>query len=234
VPFIFKKKTQKKSWRSLMSENKPKPSRWYYVLAILLPIFACLGTGLLVYLSVPELPGALEDIGVKNLTQVVVPGSADVTFPQKGAYAIYYEYHSVIDGVSYARDEYPPMMRCQLVSKATGEAVRLESTPVKGNIYATQNPHRAAVMYRQISIDQPGTYIFSCQYTNGEKIPKSVMAVGPNMVWGFLNIAAKPIAAILCGTITFVLACGISLLIIGFVAFKRYQSKDILNPRTQS
>ena len=82
-----------------MSEIKQKPTRWYYVLASLIPIFACLGTALLVYPNVPELPGALEAIGVKNLTQVVVPGSA-ISFPQKGAYAVYYEYRSVIDGVS--------------------------------------------------------------------------------------------------------------------------------------
>lgn len=211
-----------------MSNNIQKPSRWFYVLAILLPIFACLGTGLLVYLNVPELPGALEDIGVKSLTQVVVPGSADISFPQKGAYAVYYEYHSVIDWVSYAREEYPPMMRCQLISKATGESVKLESTQVKGNIYATQNPHRAAVMYRQISIDQPGIYTFSCQYTNGETIPKSVMAVGPNMIWGFLNIAAKPIAAIISGILVFVGACGISILIMVFVAFQRHKTKHNL------
>ena len=98
-----------------MSKNKQKPSRCFYVLAILIPIFACLGTAIMVYPNVPELPGALEAIGVKNLTQVVVPGSADVSFPQKGAYAVYYEYRSVIDGVSYARDEYPPIMRCQLM-----------------------------------------------------------------------------------------------------------------------
>ena len=211
-----------------MSENKQKPSRWYYVLAILIPIFACLGTALLVYPNVPELPGALEAIGVKNLTQVVVPGSADISFPQKGAYAVYYEYRSVIDGVSYARDEYPPIMRCQLRSKATGETVKFEPSHVKGNIYVTHNPKRAGVMYKQISIDQPGIYTFSCQYTDGATIPKSVMAVGPNIVWEFFNIAVKPIAAILCGTLAFVFACGISMLIIVFVAFKRHQSKNIL------
>jgi len=211
-----------------MSENKQKPSRWFYVLAILFPIFACLGTALLVYPNVPELPGALEAIGVKNLTQVVVPGSEDVSFPKKGAYAVYYEYRSVIDGVSYARDEYPPIMRCQLRSKVTGEAVKLEPTKVEGNIFVTQNPNRAGVMYKQISIDQPGIYTFSCQYTDGATIPKSVMAVGPNIVWGFFNVAIKPVAAILSGTFAFVSACGISLLIIGLVAFKRHQSKDIL------
>lgn len=211
-----------------MSEGKLKPTRWYYVLALLIPIFACLGTALLVYLNVPEIPDALDDVGVENLTQVVVPGSADVSFPQKGAYAVYYEYRSVIDGVSYARDEYPPIMRCQLRSKVTGEAVKLEPTNVKGNVYITQNPNRAAVMYKQISIDQPGIYTFSCQYTDGRTIPKSVMAVGPNIVWAFFNIVAKPIAASIGGALAFLVACGLSILIIGFVAFKRHRSKNIL------
>jgi hypothetical protein len=175
-----------------------------------------------VYPNVPELPGALEAIGVKNLTHVVVPGSADVSFPQKGAYAVYYEYRSIIDGVSYARDEYPPIMRCQLRSKATGEAVKLEPSKVEGNIYVTQNPNRAGVMYKQISIDQPGIYTFSCQYTNGETIPKSVMAVGPNIVWEFFNFALKPVAATICGALVFFSACLISVLIIAFVAFKRH------------
>jgi hypothetical protein len=211
-----------------MSEYKLKPTRWYYVLALLIPIFACLGTAMLVYLNVPELPGALDNVGVENLTQVIVPGSADVSFPQKGAYAVYYEYRSIIDGVSYARDEYPPIMRCQLRSKVTGEAVRLAPSNVKGNIYTTHYPERAGVMYRQISINQPGTYTFSCQYTNGATIPKSVMAVGPNIVWGFFNIVAKPIAAGIVGTLAFIGACGFSILIIAFVAFKRHQSKKIL------
>ena len=211
-----------------MSERKQKPSRWYYVLALLIPIFACLGTALLVYPNVPELPGALESVGVENLTQVVVPGSADVSFSQKGAYAVYYEYRSVIDGVSYARAEYPPIMRCQLRSKVTGEDVRLEPTNVEGNVYVTHNPNRAAVVYKQISIDQPGIYTFSCQYTDGRSIPKSVMAVGPNIVLEFFNVALKPLAAIVSGAFVFVIACGLSILIIGLVAFKRYQSKNIL------
>ena len=214
-----------------MSEIKRKPSCWYYVLALLIPVFACSGTVLLVYPNVPELPGAPDTMSVDSLTQVVIPGSKEINFPEPGAYAVYYEYRSVIDGVSYTRNEYPPIMRCQLMSKDTGEDVRLAPTTVEGNVYITRNPHRAAVMYKQISIDQPGIYTFSCQYTDGEVIPKSVMAVGPNIVWGFFNIAAKPIAAIFFGSIAFVLACGISILIISFVAFKRHQSKKILDSK---
>jgi hypothetical protein len=207
-----------------MSEHKKKPSRWYYVLALSIPIVACVGTAFLAYSNVPELPGALEEVGVQDLTQVVVPGSADVSFPKKGAYAIYYEYRSVIDGVSYSRDEYPPIMTCQLKSKANGKAVRLKTTDVKGNIYTSHNPDRAGVMYKEISIDQPGMYTFSCQYTDGRTIPRSVMAVGPNIVWGFFNIALKPIAAFFAGGLVFFIGLGISILMIVLVAFKRHQS----------
>jgi len=122
-------------------------------------------------------------------------------------------------------------MRCQLRSKATGIAVKLEPTNVKGNVYVTRNPNRAGVMYKEISIDQPGIYTFSCQYTDGRTIPRSVMAVGPNIVWGFFNLAAKPLAASIGGALAFMCACGVSLLIIGFVAFKRYQSKNTLVPQ---
>lgn len=215
-----------------MSESKQKPSRWIYVLAICLPIFACLSATFVVYINVPELPGSLDAIGVKNLTQVVVPGSADVSFSKKGAYAVYYEYRSVIDGVSYARNEYPPIMICQLKSKDSGRAIYLEPSQVEGNIYTTRNPTRAGVMYKMISIDQPGTYTFSCHYPDGSAIPRSVMALGPNFVWEFFNIAIKPIAAIFAGTLVFIFALGISILIIVFVAFKRRQSKDILDLQT--
>jgi hypothetical protein len=209
-----------------MSEYKLKPSRWYYLLAILIPVFACLVTASIVYGSIPKLPGALEALGVKNLKQVVVPGSAEINFPKSGAYAVYYEYRSVIDGVSYYRDENPPSMRCQLRSKRTGESVRLDYSTAKGDLYTY--PKRAGVMFKQISIDQPGVYNFSCQYPDGRAYPKSVMAVGPNLILEFFNIALKPIAAVICGSFAFFLACGISLLIIAIVAVKRHRSKGTL------
>ena len=207
-----------------MSEYKLKPTRWYYVLAILIPIFACMGTAFIVYGNVPKLPGALEALDVKNLTQVVVPGSAVINFPKSGAYAVYYEYRSVIDGVSYYGNEYPPSMRCQLRSKSTGESVKLAPSTVQGDVYTY--PGRAGVVFKRISIDQPGVYNFSCQYPDGRSYPKNVMAVGPNLVLEFFNVALKPIAAMLFGSFAFVFAGVISVLIIAFVAIKRHRSKE--------
>lgn len=213
-----------------MSESKQKPSRWYYVLAILIPVFACMGTGLFVYGKMPKLPGALESLSIKNLTQVVVPGSAEIHFPESGAYAIYYEYRSVIDGVSYFRDEYLPSMRCQLRSNRTGQDVKLASSNVEGDVYTY--PERAGVFFKHISIDQPGVYNFSCQYPDGRSYPKIVMAVGPNLVWEFFNLAAKPVAAIICGALVLFSTLGISILIMVFVAIKRHRSMNYLTSQT--
>jgi hypothetical protein len=211
-----------------MSGEKKKPSRWYYVLAILLPIFACGLTTFLVYRRVPKLPGALEAIGIDNLTQVIVPGSAEINFPKEGAYAVYYEYHSEINGVKYVRDKYPPYMNCQLTSKATGQDVELASPHAEGDMYSTQNRERVGVLMKSISINQPGVHIFSCQNVDGRSDPQIVLAVGPNIIWEFFNLAAKPLAAAVCGSFVFVGACVISAVILVVVALKRYQVKNTL------
>jgi hypothetical protein len=215
-----------------MSESKLKPTRWLYVLALLIPIFACVGTALLVYPNVPKLPGALEGMGINDLTQVIVPGSAEVFFHKAGGYAVYYEYRSVIDGVSYVRNKYPPSIHCQLTSKFTGTDIALVEDYVEGNMYATQNQERAGVLIKSIIIHEPGVYIFSCQYTDGRTVPQIALSVGPNIVWEFFNIAAKPFAAIVCGAFVFVGALGMSILIVGIVAFKRHRSKNILASNT--
>ena len=215
-----------------MSEGKLKPTRWYYGLAILLPIFACGLTSFLVYRSVPKLPGALEAIGINSLTRVTVPGSAEINFPKAGAYAVYYEYRSVISGVNYVREKYPPSLNCQLKSKATGEDIQLASPHVEGDMYSTQNQERVGVLIKSINIKKTGAYIFSCQYKDGRAHPDIVLAVGPNIIWELFNLAAKPFAAIVCGGFVFISALGLSLLIMGFVAIKRHQSKNVLTSQT--
>lgn len=207
-----------------MSKIKHKPSRWYYFVACLIPLFACVGTALLVNQRIPNLPGALETLGVQNMTDVVIPGSKEIDFPKAGAYAVYYEYRSVINGVNYVREKNPPYLNCQLKSKTTGDSIELTRNYLERNIYSTQNEERVGVHIMSITIDDPGFYEFSCHYQDGRTSPKIVLAVGPNIVWEIFNVAVKPIAAIFSGALMFVCACGISLLIVGIVAFKRRQS----------
>ena len=211
-----------------MSGTNHKPTRWYYVLALFIPVIACGLTAFLIYRNVPTLPGALEATGINNMTRVIVPGSAEINFPNAGAYAVYYEYRSVINGVNYVRGKYPPSMNCQLRSKATGEHIVLASPYAEGDLYSTPNQERASVLFKSVSIDQPGVHIFSCRYMDGRSNPQIVLAVGPNIIWEFFNMAAKPVSAIVCGGFVFIAALGLSGLIIGVVAIKRNQSKNIL------
>ncbi len=215
-----------------MFEKNLKPSCWYYLLAFLIPIFACVGSSLFVYSKIPKLPGALDAVGINNLTQVIVPGSAEIYFPKAGAYAVYYEYRSEVNGVNYVRDKYPPQLDCNLNSKTTGLGVELTPDYIDGNIYATQNDKRVGVHIMSITIQDPGVYKFSCQYQNGRTSPNIVLAVGPNIVWEIFNIAVKPIAAIISGSLVFICAGGVSILIVGVVAYKRNQYKKNLDSQT--
>ena len=207
-----------------MSKVIRKPSGWLYVFALVLPFLACGMTAVPIYRSVPKLPGALGNLSMNSLTKVVVPGSSEVYFPEAGAYAVYYEHRSAIEGISYSRDIYPPIMNCQLRSKATGENVELAYPDAKGEMYSTDNNDRVGVLMRTISIDRPGSYVFSCRYPDNSSFPKLVLAVGPNFIWEFFNLVAKPGAAFFGGLLVFLAISLISTIIVIVVAIKRNQA----------
>ena len=218
-----------------MFKQKQSPTRWYYLAAFLLPIFACIGTMFFVKQTLPNLPGALDAVGIQNLTPVLVPGSKDINFPKAGAYAVYYEYHSIFNGVIYSKNQYPPDLICQLNAKTTGESIELtRNYYIEGNVYTTQNGERSGVHFLSITIEKPGLYTFACQYPNGNTQPKIVLAVGPNIVWEFLNIAVRPIASVFSGMLMFICACGVSILIVAFVAVKRHRSKMTVDSKSVS
>lgn len=187
-----------------MRAKESKLSRWYPVLAaLLLPLFGCLISAAVIYQQFQGLPGALGRMSLNNLTQVVVPGSKEIHFSKKGAYAVYYEYRSVVNGVSYITSQTPPALECALRSKTSDEAASLSSDYVKGNVYSTKDNMRTGVLMMSISMDKPGAYEFSCRYPDGRPMPKVVLAVGPNFIYEFFNAAARSLAALLGGLVVF-------------------------------
>lgn len=210
-----------------MINQNTKPYRWYYGLAALLPVLGCLITTAIIYRGLPNLPGALETIDIHNMTQVIVPGSADITFPKKGAYAIYYEYRSLVDGVQYINAKTPPPLKCSLTSNATGKEVGVSPEYIEGNTYSTKDQERVGVHIMSISMDLPGTYTFSCYYADEVTVPKVVLAIGPNIVWELFNIVARPIAAVLCGSVVLLGSGAITFLLFVILAFSHSNSNAI-------
>jgi hypothetical protein len=169
-----------------------RTSAWYYIFVLLIPVLGCLISLTIAYLWCPDVVETFESkINMDNLTQVVVPGSADIVFTDKGAYAVYYEYRSIVDGVTYRSSETPPALTCTLTSNSTGAEVETTPDYVKTNTYSTQRRERVGVLIQSITIKEPGTYTFSCSYADDNSHPEIVLAVGPNHVWEFFRIAAK-------------------------------------------
>jgi len=210
-----------------MNNKKSKPKCLYYGLVAIFCLFAGLITTVLIYRGFPNLPGALETIDVHNMTQVIVPGSADITFPKKGAYAVYYEYRSLVEGVQYINAKTPPPLICSLTSKATGKEVGFSPEYIEGNTYSTKDQERVGVHILSISMAKPGTYAFSCHYPDEGTAPKVVLAIGPNIVWELFNIVARPISAIMGGLVVLLGSGAIGLLFFIVVAFYRSRSTTI-------
>lgn len=209
-----------------MNKNNIKLNDWVYGFAAIALVLACFLTTVVVYQTFPSLPGALEEkVDIGNLTQVVVPGSADINFSKPGAYGVYYEYRSLVKGVNFETSRQPPSLECALTSRSTGAAVPAAHDFVETNTYSSKDQKRAGVLVMSINVDDPGIYTFACQYPDGSLRPEIVVAVGPNLMWEFFNILAKAGGSILSGIAVFtlsVLVCSIILLIL-FI--KRAQAK---------
>jgi hypothetical protein len=183
-----------------MREQRVKPSGWTYAVAAVIPVLGCLMAMALVYRWFPGLPGTFESrMNLDDLAQVVVPGSEDIAFAESGAHAVYYEYRSVVDGSVYASSEKPPALVCSLTSKTTGANIGVVPDYVPTNTYSTKDRERVGVLIRSITIDEPGTYTFSCRYADGSSQPEIVLAVGPNFMWEFFGIAARTAVTAVAG-----------------------------------
>jgi len=135
------------------------------------------------------------------MTRVVIPGSAEVLFAEPGAYAVYYEYRSVVDGVEYiGSSATPPALACTLRSNATGEEAPVVPNYGGEERYDLGSGSRAGVLAMRITVSEPGVYTFSCQYPDARAKPEIVLAVGqsiPKMIWDLFGIAARPVGSIL-------------------------------------
>lgn len=182
-----------------MRSQRMRPSGWYYGLAVLALL---LGFPIAVAASYPRvraLPTAIrEAYDLNRLTQVLVPGSAELELSRIGAYAVYYEYRSIVDGVYYNGTQEPPSLECSLASATTGRELPVVPDVVETNRYDAGPGRRAGMLIMSTTIDNPGTYVFACQYSDGREQPEIILAFGHNIWWECIGVAARTAVPLLC------------------------------------
>jgi len=155
-----------------MSSIPIKPSRWYYVISLLALIGGCSLFTLFLFKSF-RVPNAL--------VQIVVPGQWDITLAKPGNYTVFYEYKSIVQNKVYATDESLSGLKCVVTSNTTGKSVAL--TPAYFFLkYSVESKAgiRTGLSAFNFSIKQPGTYEFSCGYSQGKEGSEIVLAIGQN------------------------------------------------------
>ena len=142
------------------------PSRWHYGIGVAVWI---VGFVIFAVFLATLITGILPQI------QVVVPGTHEIHLEEPGKYTVFYEYRSVIDSKVYSTGESLSGMWATLKSKEDSREVVL-SRPSGSSTYETGG--RAGVSVLEFEIDEPGTYIFAANYSDGVSGPDVVLAIG--------------------------------------------------------
>ncbi|UCC53293.1 MAG: hypothetical protein JSV68_04860 [Anaerolineaceae bacterium] len=205
-----------------MDRQKKKPGALYYGLGAIILLTGCLVATAILIFGARGLPAAItEAYDLNRLTQIVVPGSADLALSRTGAYAVYYEHRSVIDGVEYVSGETPPPLDCALTMQATRKELPLVPDFVETNEYSTKDRRREGKLIMSTTVNEPGNYTFSCRHPDGSDQPKYVLAFGQNLFWELLRAIAGTAGSIL-GSLAIMFVAGFAAVAISIVvAIKR-------------
>lgn len=141
-------------------------AKWFILPAVILVA----GVAAFVLLLFAGLMGLTD-----GLTQVVVPGEAEITLSEPGTYTIFHEYRSVVGGKVYSTTSGISGLQCKIVSKKTG-AERPLSQSSASMTYELGSRCGASVL--ECEITTPGVYEFSAQYSEGQSGPDVVLAIG--------------------------------------------------------
>jgi hypothetical protein len=192
---------------------KTESSIWFTTAAVIL-LVGCAITGGILWLSdIRMIPSNLADIYREEQHSLTVPGSVDLRLNRVGAYGIYYHYGLVTS--DWEEVQIPPEIECSLTSK-TGKTSLGVKDYVPSNRFWEKNNGGPAVLIQSISVDEPGEYMFLCQYPEDITGPIFQISLGPNYVWEMIRVVLKNGPALLL--FIFSLPAAILIVIVLFLA----------------
>jgi hypothetical protein len=158
-----------------MVNNTIKPSRWFYVIPLVLLLGAA-GAGSFLFVNIMGMQNRLE--------RGIIPGEVELTISEPGSYTVFYEFQSLLDNKSYSTGENLPDLEYQLQSLTDGTQITLKPTGSRKTSYSSSN--RSGFSVFQFDIQTPGVYKFSGQYPEKGYGEKLVFAIGQKVPFGKL------------------------------------------------
>ena len=180
-----------------MDAASVKPSRAYYLLAVLL-LLACAGACVAsVFVIVRMVDVIIPMVDVRS-DQIVVPGSGQFRLDKPGDYVVAYESRSVVKGRAFCTQDDVPPLSCQVVCLPARQAVTLG--PTRGSYTYSFGPRSGQAVW-SFHANRAGPYELSAAYLPGVRNTEQVvLAVVPELPWRkLLGWLALGVGACLCG-----------------------------------
>jgi hypothetical protein len=198
-----------------------RPRAWTYALAAIPLVIGCVVFGVILFFGISGTVDSAQGLS-GALTQVVVPGSATLTLDETGAYTIFHEYRSVVNGRVYSNTSMSSM-DCTLTSDATGANVPIQLAAFNSTY---EFGSRAGQSVMQFDIAEPGAYTFSCRYTSGAAEPQIVLAIGHNFMGDIFGTVFGAIGSVFGAIAVAFGAITVALIIVIVITVRRHRSKQ--------
>lgn len=151
-----------------------------------------------------------------SLTQIVVPGSAQLRLQGGQTYTVFLEDESVVNGKIYSTTESINGLTCQIVSVQKGTSLAI-GKPSANASYSVGGRSGHSVL--EFPVPDDGQYLFSCSYGENSKGPETVVAVGAGVGDSITRTVLGSLAALFSGG-------GLGAVIVAIVLIKRRREKQ--------
>lgn len=189
---------------------KIRPSWWYASIGVILILG---GGGLFAYFLFQGLFHLTD-----SLTQVVVPGHAELSLNTPATYTIFLEEQSVVNGRIYSTTGPVDGLKCFVTMRPGNEQIPLR----RPGMSATYNlGNRSGRSVLEFPVKVAGQYELSCDYPADTKGPQTVVAVGT-------GVGEKIFKTLGASLLSFFGGMGSGALVIALVSIKRKAAKKKL------
>lgn len=198
--------------RSQMTQGPEiRPSWWYASIGVAL---ALAGNGLFAYFLVHGIFHLTD-----SLTQVVVPGDAELSLSTPATYTIFLEEQSVVDGRIYSTKQSIAGLNCSVTMLPGSQQIPLQR-PAISTTYNVGGRSGRSVL--EFPVKVPGQCKLVCNYSQGTNGPQTVLAVGA-------GVSEKLTQTVLRSLISMFGGMGSGALVIGLIIVKRRAAKTKLS-----